>query len=97
MTLAGTSDGYQDLLDTISTALMWSLVEASVVIIAACLPSTRPLIHRSSASHGSHWQTFDSNKLSKPRGSQLLVHPTIYEFDEIGDSERLTYPPDARR
>lgn len=76
----GTSYGYRDLLDTISTALIWSLVEASVAIVASCLPSIRPLIHQSSA----------SRPASKPMELQLVVQPTLYELDDFDDRQSLT-------
>jgi hypothetical protein len=45
-TYTGTA-GYRDLLGTMSTVLVWSIVEASTAIIATCLPAIRPLLLKS--------------------------------------------------
>ncbi|KAJ5292491.1 uncharacterized protein N7443_008444 [Penicillium atrosanguineum] len=85
----GTSDGYRDLLDTIATALIWSLVEASVAIIASCLPSIRPLIHRSSTSYHKSKPSGSSVQVSRPRASLLPAKPALVEFDDIDDRQHL--------
>ncbi|KAJ6081224.1 hypothetical protein N7499_006098 [Penicillium canescens] len=72
----GTSDGYRDLLDTISTALIWSLTEASVAIIASCLPSIRPLVHRSSASECIMFQNFPSTSSARLWSSGSSTSPS---------------------
>lgn len=84
----GTPDGYRDLLDTMSTALVWSLVEASVAIVASCLPSIRPLIHRSSTSIGLSKRSF-SQRISNPM-RQLVVQPTLYELENIDISRECS-------
>ena len=85
----GVTKGYHDFLGTISTALVWSLVEASVAVVASCLPSIRPLIHRTSDGLVKRKPSSSSQHLSKPRGSQLLVRPSLYDFDDIDDRQSL--------
>lgn len=41
--------GYRDLQGYVTTALVWALVSAGIALIAACLPSLRPLTNKSSA------------------------------------------------
>lgn len=71
----GDYGGYRDLLDTISTALVWSLVEASVALIASCLPAIRPLVHRSSTSIVPSKPSSSSKPTSNPTGLQLEMQP----------------------
>ncbi|KAJ5744307.1 hypothetical protein N7533_009177 [Penicillium manginii] len=86
----GSSGGYRDLLDTISTALVWSLVEASVAIFASCLPSIRPLIHRSSTSIGLSKRLYGQS-VSNPTGMQLAARPsTLYELENIDIWQELS-------
>ncbi|KAJ6078951.1 hypothetical protein N7467_008704, partial [Penicillium canescens] len=87
----GTSDGYRDLLDTISTALIWSLTEASVAIIASCLPSIRPLVHRSSASEARGQSSTKSLRHSRSKGTEgVIKQPALEAFDRIDDRQSLT-------
>ncbi|KAJ6171728.1 hypothetical protein N7470_000795 [Penicillium chermesinum] len=81
----GSGDGYRDLLDTISTALIWSLVEASVAIIASCLPSIRPLIHRASDSSARSKGMTTSREFASKRRASRLLQENLYEFDRIED------------
>jgi hypothetical protein len=82
----GASDGYRDLLDTISTALIWSLTEASVAIIASCLPSIRPLVHRSSASEVQGQSSTKFLRHSRSKGTEgVIKQPPLEAFDMIDD------------
>lgn len=88
MACLGTSSGYRDLLDTISTALIWSLVEVSVAIVASCLPSIRPLIHRSSASINFSKPT-SGQPTSKLSRLELAGHSSLGVADHLDDFQRL--------
>ncbi|KAJ5898854.1 hypothetical protein N7495_003598 [Penicillium taxi] len=72
---------YRDFLGAISTALVWSLAEASVAIIAASMPSIRPLIHRASDSRARSKSTSTTRSGRQLPRSQRMSSNNFHPLD----------------